>query len=143
VLLFVPTFTLDQMVVPRVLVSSLLNPQMMLAMQFNNSMAMTGKAAPSRFVKIDLLDQLGLEDAADSVVVEALGVVLEVVVDSVLAVASEVASAAVVVMEAVASEVGLRVGLMEELAQLLQHPIRSLTMLLLARREARRSMSET
>jgi len=130
---------LDQMVVPRVLVSSLLSPQMMLAMQFNNSTAMTGKAAPSRFVKIDLLDQLGLEDAADLVVVEVLGVVLEVVEDSVVVVALE----AVVVMEVVASEVGLRAVLMEEPAQLLQHPIRSPTMLLLARREARPYMSET
>ena len=44
--------TLDPMVVPKALVLLPSNPLMMLATPFNNSTAMTGKAAHSRFVKI-------------------------------------------------------------------------------------------
>ncbi len=70
------TFTLVPMDVPKALVLSLSNLLTMLGTQFNNSMAMIGKDALWKFVKIDLpaLDQ-DLADVVDlEVPVEGSGV---------------------------------------------------------------------
>lgn len=102
--LSVPTSTLDLMVVPKALASSPSSPPTMLETPSNNSMATTGKAVPSRFVKIASL-ALDLDLAeVDSALVEDLAEDLELVavvlveVDSVvgLEVAGEVLEAATV-----------------------------------------------
>jgi hypothetical protein len=120
------------------------NPLMMLAMPFNNSMVMTGRAAHSRFVKIAslalVLDSVD-EEASELVVV----VVLEV--DSVVVEALAVAEALVVASEVVEASVAvleeLLVAAVSMLELLLHHPTPSLTMLLLAQREVRRSTFAT
>ncbi len=142
VLLSVPTFTLDPMVVPRALVLSLSNLLMMLVTQSNSSMATIGKVVLLRSEKTDSLLQVDLEVVVDSELVEALEEALVVVVASNLEVALVAAlGAAVVVMEE-ALGVERQVDLMEELVQSPQFPILSPTMLLLALTEARLSTSE-
>ncbi len=96
------TFTLDPMVAPKDLALSPLNLPMMLAMPFNNSTAMTGKAARSKCVRIaslapdqDLVEvvsvlvadlvEVSVLEAAVSVAGADLAVALEIVVDLQLA----------------------------------------------------------
>jgi hypothetical protein len=128
-------FTSDPMVVPRALELLPSNLLTMLVMPSSNSMATTGKAALSRYVKIaslaldpDSVEVVSalVEDLAEVSVLEAVDsvVVLEVVVDS---------EAAMVV----------RVVTMEELALSLLLPTPLLTMPLLVLREARPSTSAT
>jgi len=124
VLSFVPMSTLDPMVALRDLVLSPSSLLMMLATQFNNSMAMIGKVALSKFVKI-----VSLAPVLDSVDVEASQ---EAEAD--LAVVSAVAVAA---SEAVMEEVVLLLALMLPL----QRPTHSPTMLPLVLTEARLSTS--
>lgn len=132
---FVLMFTSDPMVVPRALELLPSNLLTMLVMPSSNSMATTGKAALSRYVKIaslaldpDSVEVVSalVEDLAEVSVLEAVDsvVVLEVVVDS---------EAAMVV----------RVVTMEELALSLLLPTPLLTMPLLVLREARPSTSAT
>jgi hypothetical protein len=144
---FVPTFISVPMVVQRALESSLSNPQTMLVMQFNNSMATIGRAVLSKSVRIDLLVTFLQEVAADSaVLVEVLGVGSQDVVALVSEVVADLAVDSVVVVEA--SPVDM-VELLEVAAlrtaqaalRLLQ--ILSPTTLLQAPREARSSMFAT
>jgi hypothetical protein len=137
---FVLMFTSDLMVVPKALELLPSNLLTMLVMPSNNSMATTGKAALSRYVKIaslaldpdsvevvsalvEDLAEVSVLEAVDSAVVDSV-VVLEVVVDS---------EAAMVV----------RVVTMEELALSLLLPTPLPTMPLLVLREARPSTSAT
>lgn len=142
-LLFVPMSTLDPMVAPRALVLSLSSPLMMPVMPFNNSTAMTGKVAPSRFVRIvslalvlDSVDEAALEVAVASEVglvdvEEALEAVEDLAADS---------AAVVEAFLAVTEELLAVVSMLELLLPL---PILSPTMLRLAPREARRSTFAT
>ena len=141
VLSFVLMSILDPMVARRDLVLSLSNPQMMLVTPFNSSMVMTGKAAHSKFVRIvslvlvlDSVDEVDLEvgvaSEAVSVVVEASEVVEDLVV-------------ALEVVEALVAVMGELLVLVSMLEPLPHRPTLSPTMLLLALKEARRSMFET
>ena len=115
---FVQTFTLDLMVVLKALASSLSNLPTMLVTLSNNSTAMTGKAALSRYVKT-----VSLARDPDLVeVVSALEVVdlEEAVVDSEVAMVEQLV-------------------LMEELVPFLPLQIPLPTMPLLGLREARPS----
>ncbi len=140
-----PMFTLDPMVAPKAPELSPSNTLMMLAMQFNNSTAMIGKAAHLKFAKIDSL-ALALDSVveADSVDVEDLAVVsLAVgVLDLVGAEVLEAASEEVVVVSEVGMEAVPQVGVSTEVL-LRQLPlIPSLITLLPVPREARLSMFE-
>lgn len=139
---FVPMSTLDLMVVLRALVSSPSNLLMMLAMQFNNSMVMIGKVAPSRFVKtvslalvLDSADEVALE------VEEASEVALAV------AEASEVEEDLAVVSAVVGEALGAAMEALRVVVSMLEHllhpPTPLLTTLLLAPKEARRSTFAT
>jgi len=144
----VPTFTLDQMVVPRDLVLLPSNLLMMLVMQFSNSTVMIGKDALLKFVRIVSLATPVLASVAAALVdVEVL-----VVADLVLVVAAVVDLVDVGDLEAdlEEAEVDLEevmeaeqlLGLTEELLRQ-HHLIHSLTMLRLAPIEARQFMSVT
>jgi hypothetical protein len=137
---FVQTFTLDLMVVLKALASSLSNLPTMLVTLSNNSTAMTGKAALSRYVKT-----VSLARDPDLVeVVSALEVVDLVVVVSALEVVDLVVGVGLVVdlEEAVVdSEVAMveQLVLMEELVPFRPLQIPLPTMPLLGLREARPS----
>jgi hypothetical protein len=140
---FVPTFTLDPMVVPKALELSPSNLLTTLVTLFNNSTAMTGKAALLRSVKtaslardpdlvvvvseelVEVLVEVSVLEAVDLVVgVDSVGDLEEVVVD----------------LEAAMVE---QLGLMEELVPFLLLPTPSLTMLRLVLREAKPSTFAT
>ena len=125
---FVQTFTLDLMVVLKALASSLSNLPTMLVTLSNNSTAMTGKAALSRYVKTvslardpDLVEVVSALEVVDLVVGVGLVVDLEeAVVDSEVAMVEQLV-------------------LMEELVPFLPLQIPLPTMPLLGLREARPS----
>jgi hypothetical protein len=129
------------MVAPKALVSSLSSLPMTLAMLFNNSMVMTGKVVHLKFVRI-----VSLALALDSVdeAASEVGVVSEeaLVVVEASEVVEDMAGALAVAVEALvaAMEELLRVSMLELLLHL---PTPSQTMLLPARREARRSTFAT
>lgn len=138
------------MVVPRDLVLSFSNLQMMLAMPSSNSMVMTGKDVLWKSARIDLLVLAQAQDlvvVVDSVVaVEALVEDLEPEVDSVLVVDLEEAlEVAVADLEEVlvVMEEALEVDLMPVLEPLLHHQTRSPTLQPLEPIEARSSTSAT
>jgi hypothetical protein len=108
----------------------------MLAMPFSNSTATTGKAVPSRFVRIAslALDPASVEAVLaleeDLVEVSVLGAADSVVADS-------TQDSEVVVVDLCQAMVVEELVTMEELALFLQPPTPSPTMLLQAPREAR------
>jgi hypothetical protein len=133
---FVPTFTLDLMVVPKAPALLPLNLLTMLAMPSNNSTATTGKGAPSRYVKIASLALVPDSVEVVSALVEDLVEVSVAVVVDLVVVDSAVD---LEVVEGLQEAMVVQVAMMEELVLflLLPTPLRTLPLLVL--REARPS----
>ena len=131
-----PTSMLGRMVDQRALELSSSNLLMMLEMQINNLMAMTGKAVPLRCVKTDSLALQVVEEVSAGVVdlEEDMVVVEDLAAEAALEVDLEDVVATPVVMVEV-----VPVAMIVELQPLLLLLTLSPTMLLLAQKGARQS----